>query len=103
MKIKIKDLTFNCIIGILPFEREMVQQVVINCKIKYKYKNSEFIDYSLVAKDIETIMIEKKFDLIEDALLYLKRHLRDKYNVTKLKLTICKPQILPNCKVSVTK
>ncbi len=103
MKIKITNLTFNCIIGILPFEKEIAQQVIINCKIKYKYKNNKFIDYSLVAKDIEFIMIEKKFELIEEALIYLKKFLKKKYNITKLKLTICKPKILPNCKVSITK
>jgi dihydroneopterin aldolase len=101
MKVKIEELTFNCIIGILPFEREKEQRVVINCSFKYEYKNSVFIDYSKVASDIELFMIEKKFELLEDALLQLNTLLKSKYSMKNLKLTIQKPDVLPNCKVSV--
>lgn len=101
MRVKIEDLTFNCIIGILPFEREKEQRVIINCSFSYKYKNSEFIDYSKVASHIEKQMIKNKFELIEDALLNLKKSLNDKFNIKNLKLTIQKPDILPNCKVSI--
>lgn len=102
MKVKIKNLTFKCIIGILPFEREKEQRVIINCSFKYKFKDDDFIDYSQVAKDIENIMIEKKFDLIEDALLLINDFLHNKYPLKNLKLTIIKPDILKNCEVSVT-
>jgi dihydroneopterin aldolase len=101
MKVKIENLTFNCIVGILPFEREQEQRVIINCSFKYTYKNSVFIDYSKVASDIELFMIEKKFELLEDALLELNKFLKSKYSIKKLKLTIQKPDILPKCKVSV--
>jgi len=101
MKVKIKNLAFNCIVGILPFEREKEQRVIINCSFKYKYKNSVFIDYSKVASDIEFFMIENKFELLEDALLKLNKFIKTKYSMKKLKLTIQKPDILPNCKVSV--
>ncbi|WP_404319611.1 dihydroneopterin aldolase [Malaciobacter canalis] len=103
MTIKIEDLTFDCIIGILPFERKKEQRVIINCKIKYKYKNNHFINYAHIAQDIENIMKKKRFKLIEEALKHLKRHICDKYSVTKVKLTICKPHIMPNCKVMVSK
>ncbi|RXJ87427.1 dihydroneopterin aldolase [Arcobacter sp. CECT 8985] len=103
MKIKIEDLTFKCIIGILPFERKKEQSVIINCKIKYNFKNEKFIDYSKIAYDIEKIMKKRKFELIEDAIIYIKRHIYDNYNITKLKLSICKPHIISNCKVSVVK
>ena len=102
MKVKIENLTFNCIIGILPFEREKEQKVVINCTFTYKYKNSNFIDYSKVAQDIENVMVEKKFELLEDALLDLKKLLNSKYSMKKLKISIQKPDILPKCKVSIT-
>lgn len=102
MKVKIEDLTFNCIIGILPFEREKEQRVIINCTFIYKYKNSEFIDYSKVAADIESIMIDKRFELLEDAIIELKKFLNSKYTMNKLKISIQKPDILPNCKVSIT-
>jgi len=102
VKVKIENLTFNCIIGILPFEREKEQKVVVNCTFTYKYKNSNFIDYSKVAQDIENIMVEKKFKLLEDALLDLKKLLSSKYSMKKVKISIQKPDILPKCKVSIT-
>ncbi|WP_419763823.1 MAG: dihydroneopterin aldolase [Arcobacter sp.] len=102
MKVNIEELTFNCIIGILPFERKKEQKVVVNCSFKYKYEDSNFIDYSKVAEDIENTMIERKFELLEDAILELKKLLNTKYHMKKLKISIQKPDILPNCKVSIT-
>lgn len=101
MKVSIKELTFNCIIGILPFEREKKQRVVINCSFSYKYSNGEFIDYSLVASDIEKIMKKKQFELLEEAVLHLKKKLTTKYKITKLKLSIAKPDILKHCIVTI--
>ncbi|RXJ99309.1 dihydroneopterin aldolase [Arcobacter sp. CECT 8986] len=103
MQIKIKNLTFKCIIGILPFEREKKQSVIINCKIKYNYKKNNFIDYSKITQDIENIMKKREFELIEDAILELRRHIFDTYKIKKLKLSICKPHIINNCEVSVSK
>ncbi|WP_228256636.1 dihydroneopterin aldolase [Malaciobacter molluscorum] len=103
MKIKIENLTFDCIIGILPFEREKKQSVVVNCTIKYKYSKNNFIDYSKIAYDIENIMKKSQFKLIEDAILDIRKHISDTYKIKKIKLTICKPHIMSNCKVSVKK
>jgi len=101
MKVEIKALTFNCIIGILPFERITEQKVIINCTFKYDYKKGEFIDYSHVSSMIEKIMKEKKFELIEESLLFLKKELKKHFLLKKLSLKIEKPDILPNCYVSV--
>lgn len=104
MKISIKNLTFYCIIGILDFERKKEQKVSINLSFKYKYKDSSsFIDYAMVSEDIENIMKEKKFELIEDALIYLENFLKNKYSLKKLKIEISKPNILTNCIVSIKK
>lgn len=101
MKVHIKDLTFNCIIGILPKERLNKQRVVINCSFKYTYTKNYFIDYSLVANKIEKTMKKKQFELIEDALLHLHKTLNSHYKIKKLKLSIAKPDILKNCTVLV--
>ena len=102
MKIKIENLTFNCIIGILPFEREKEQRVIINCSFKYDYKNQNFIDYSEVVSLIKKIMIKNRFELIEDALERVHKKLKSKYLIKKLKITIKKPDILADCEVSIT-
>ena len=47
------------------------------------------------------IMKQEKFELIEDAIIYLDRALRNEFKIKKLKLKITKPDILKNCTVSV--
>ena len=100
MKILIKNLTFNCIIGILDFERIKTQKVIINISFKYKYKKT-FIDYSIVVSEVENIMKNKKFELLEEAIIYIENYLTTKYKIKKLKIKISKPDILPNCIVSL--
>jgi len=101
MKIQIKNLTFNCIIGILDFERVTLQKVVVNLSFRYDFKDS-FIDYSKVASDIENIMKQEKFLLLEDAIIFLRKYLKSNYKIKKLKLQISKPDIMPNCVVSLS-
>lgn len=104
MKIKIKNLTFNCIIGILDFERVKKQKVIINLSFNYKFKNqNSFIDYSQIAKKVEKTMKKKKFLLIEDAIIHLEKNLNKNYPIKNLKIKITKPNIMKNCEVSVAK
>ena len=103
LKVNIEDLTFNCILGILPDERKNLQTVIINLSFEYFYNEdgSDFIDYGEVATLIEDVMFEKQFFLIEDAILFVRKKLKAQYNMKNIKLKISKPNILPNCVVSV--
>jgi dihydroneopterin aldolase len=102
MQIRIKDLEFETIIGILDFERVKPQRVRINCTIDYDY-GRQFLDYGMVAAHIQKEMTEKKFELIEDALLSLKSSLKTEFPLIKnLTLEISKPDILANCEVSLS-
>ena len=102
-EIAIHSLEFKAIIGVLEFERETPQRVVVDALLSYEDKNN-YIDYAKVVDDIKSIMIEKKFFLIEDALDELIEFLSKKYSSLKsIKLTIFKPDILDECEVSVTK
>ncbi len=102
MKIKINDLKLTCIIGILDFERKNPQEVIINLSFKYRYKNKHsFIDYSKIVKQLEKIMIKKKFKLLEEAIIYIEKFLYKNYEIKNLKIKISKPNILTNCIVSL--
>ncbi len=102
MRIHIDDLKFQCIIGILDFERENVQDVTINVTIDYEYEN-EFINYSDVVNTLKSTMYEKEFLLIEDALYELSTILKKEFSkINTLYLRITKPSILSDCKVSVS-
>ena len=106
MKVQIQNLKFKAIIGILDFEREKAQRVIINSTFEYDFKkeNNKFIDYSIVANIIKKTMKKKKFLLIEDAILFLHNKLNKKFGksgMRNLSLKITKPDILDDCIVSV--
>ncbi len=102
MTIHIEDLKFQCIIGILDFERETEQDVIVNLSIEYDNTNG-FINYADIVDIIKKNMIKNEFLLIEDALENLNLKLTKEYNSIKnINLKITKPSILPDCKVSVS-
>ena len=101
MKIYIEDLKFQCIIGILDFERTSPQDVIINLTIEYDYVD-DFINYADVADLVRMSMKSEKYFLIEDALSDLSKKIQEKFSkINTLSLKITKPAILPDCKVSV--
>ncbi len=102
MKIEIEDLKFQCIIGILDFERITPQDVILNISIEYDYTD-EFINYADVTHFIKSHMKNGKFLLIEDALKSVSQNLGKKFPlINELDLKITKPSILPDCMVSVS-
>jgi len=101
MTIYIEDLKFQCIIGILDFERQTPQDVIVNLSINYNYE-SQFINYADVVELIKSHMMQQKFLLIEDALNNLIQTITNEFSlIENLTLKITKPSILPNCNVSV--
>ena len=102
MKIYIEDFSFKCIIGILDFERVNKQKVVINLSFDYEFKDNLFINYAEVSDLIKTTMKKRKFLLLEDAIISLKEIIDTKYSISNLELKITKPDILKDCKVSLS-
>ena len=102
MTIHIEDLKFQCIIGILNFERTKPQDVIVNLTIDYINENG-FINYADIVQIIKENMIKSEFLLIEDALDSLNLKLIKEYSSIKsLKIKVTKPSILKGCKVSVS-
>ena len=102
MKLYVEDFKFTCIIGILDFERVTPQKVIINLELEYIY-TTEFINYAEIAKLLKSTMQEQKFELLEEALLYLFALLKERYqNITTLFIKITKPAILTDCTVSIS-
>ena len=104
MTIYIENLIFDAIIGILKEERETPQKIVVNCKIKYKLKKNSFLDYTKIVNLIETTIKKEKFLLLEDAVSFLLEKIKSNFEeISSIKLKISKPNILPNCDVSIQK
>ncbi len=104
MTIHIEELTFECIIGILDFERTTPQVVVIDVEIEYEYRDELFINYAEVIALLEKEMIQNRYELLETALNQLAQKLHLKYaSIKNLNLKIAKPNIIKNAKVSLSK
>ncbi len=104
MTIHIEDLTFDVIIGLLDFERDKPQRVIINLEASYDYSDNKFIDYADMVLLIQNELKEKRYELLENALLGLKDILYTTYpHLKTLSLKISKPDILPECTVSLSK
>jgi len=104
MTIHIEDLTFDVIIGLLDFERDRPQRIIINLEASYEYKDGQFIDYADMVLLLQNELKEKRYELLENALLGLKELLSTTYpQLQTLFLKISKPDILPQCTVSLSK
>jgi len=104
MTIHIEDLTFDVIIGLLDFERDRPQRVIINLEASYDYSDDQFIDYADMVLLIQNELKEKRYELLENALLGLKEILYTTYpQLQTLSLKISKPDILTQCTVSLSK
>jgi len=103
MHIHIETLTFDTIIGLLDFERDRPQRVIVDLEASYDYANENFIDYADMVMLIQTELNEKKYALLEEALLGIKERLYSTYPQLKmLTLKIAKPNILPECTVALS-
>ncbi len=104
MTISIRELTFECIIGILDFERTAPQRVIIDTTLSYEFISDNYLDYAAVTEHIKGEMLRRRFKLIEEALASLTRTLKSEFPaISALEISITKPDILPDCRVSVTK
>jgi dihydroneopterin aldolase len=103
MIIHIEALTFDVIIGLLDFERDTPQRVIIDLVASYTYTEHHFIDYADLVVCIQTELKEKKYQLLEDALLGLKSLIFTTYpDIKTLSIKITKPDILPQCSVALS-
>lgn len=103
MTIHIEALTFECIIGILDFERLAPQKVIIDAQINYDYTEGEFINYVEIIELLQNNMINNKYQLLETALNELEMQLLVNYStIDNFMLKISKPNIIDNAKVSLS-
>ncbi|MBD5167161.1 MAG: dihydroneopterin aldolase [Helicobacter sp.] len=102
MAVKVRNLTFDTIIGLLPIEREKPQRVVVNCTLYYQCKSDVFIDYSLVKDYLITTIQRKQFKKLEEGVVFLTQGLKDLFPIIyRSEIEIIKPHIFDNCNVSL--
>lgn len=104
MTIHIEDLTFDVIIGLLDFERDKPQRVIINLEASYDYSDDQFIDYADIVLLVKDKLKVERYTLLENALLGIKEILHTTYpHIETLSIKISKPDIITECTVSLSK
>lgn len=94
--ILVENLEFDCIIGLLEFERTRVQKICINAK----FRADEFLDYALICEIIETDFKKEKFLKVEDALNFFKSKFKSKFKTLNyFYMKIIKMEIIKNANV----
>ena len=103
MRIEIRSLQIDAIVGILPEEREAPQRVVADLCADYRYETGDYLDYAAVAETIRAHLVQERFGLLEEALLSLKEKIFKEYPcIESLELRLEKPEILDHCFVAVS-
>ena len=103
MTIHIEDLSFDVIIGLLDYERDKPQRVILNVTATYTYTKNNFIDYADIVLLMQDKLKKERYELLEDALLGLKEILSISYpQIQSLSIKIAKPDILPLCSVALS-
>lgn len=103
MTIHIESLTFEAIIGLLDFERDRPQRVIVDLEASYIYKDEQFIDYAILSERIVELIQNARYTLLEEALLALEKMILTSYpQISMLSLKISKPDILHNCRVALS-
>jgi len=103
MTIHIEKLEILAIIGILDFERIKTQTILVDARIDYAYKENQFINYAEVISIIETMIVSKKYQLLEDALNDIQQKILQRYSqILKLNIKISKPDIIKNATVALS-
>lgn len=87
----VENLEFDCVIGLLDFERVNEQKIIVSAKFRAK----EFIDYAKICEFIKAEFKEKKFLKLEDSLAYFELKFKEKFRTLEFfYMKILKPQIL---------
>ena len=98
LTIRIKNLRFFAIIGVMDYERAVPQMV----RIDAKFRAAEFMDYAQISREFERIFVEQKFTTLEVACEFCCQHFKKQiWSLKRLNLQISKPQILPRLIPSV--
>ncbi|MCQ2106082.1 MAG: dihydroneopterin aldolase [Fibrobacter sp.] len=104
-KISIRDLTFNCIIGTLPFERENEQPIVLNVNLWLDFtlaaRNEDLahsIDYAQLAEDLKGFIRLSCFQLEETLVVETAKYILSHYpKADAVEVSVRKPLAIPDC------
>ncbi len=101
--IEINNLCLRCRLGVSEEEISYAQKIFINCKIFADFKIpmesdniSDSIDYVYIISEIEKLIVDRSFCLIEHLANEIRKILFKNPKVKKVKIKIIKPSATAN-------
>lgn len=104
-KISLRDLTFDCIIGTLPYERENEQPIVLNVSLWLDFtlaaRNEDLahsIDYAQLAEDLKGFIRLSCFQLEETLVVRCAEFILENHpKAQAVEVSVRKPCAIPGC------
>ncbi|RDU71391.1 dihydroneopterin aldolase [Helicobacter brantae] len=97
MTLLLQNLSLKAIIGILPQEREIPQEIIIDGEFSYEYKG-EYLNYVEIVEFLKSEIEGNSYGLLEEALEDLREKIQAQFpSLTHFTLSIKKPEILSDC------
>lgn len=98
----IEDLKVQAIIGILPYERQTPQTILVQAQITYTYEDKNFIDYLAVKTLITMLLQTKGYELLEEGLQDISKTIKQKFkSVSSIDISLKKLDISPDFNVGI--
>jgi dihydroneopterin aldolase len=104
-QIRLKDVQFDCIVGVLPFERENEQPVILNLTLWLDFAQAaktedlnESIDYAKLAEELKAFIRLSCFKLVETLVVKTAEYVLEHYpKADAVEVSIVKPKAVPGC------
>ena len=100
----INNLKVDCIIGILPHERENTQPLMISIELECDLKKAgysgnldESINYAELADTVKEYTVQRKARLVEELGVELCDLILKEFKPKKVSITLNKPLAVENC------
>ena len=104
-KIFVNDLKVECIVGILPFEREKTQPLLVSMELETSLEEAgrtgaldKSIDYALLSERVKSYIVERKAGLLEELAVELCDLIEKELKPESVKIRLNKPNAVADAK-----
>lgn len=104
-KIFVNDLKVECIVGILPFEREKTQPLLVSMELETSLEEAgrtgaldKSIDYALLSERVKSYIVERKAGLLEELAVELCDLIEKEFKPESVKIRLNKPNAVADAK-----
>lgn len=104
-RIRLKDVQFDCIVGVLPYERQNEQPIVLNLTLWLDFTKAaetenlnESVDYAKLAEELKEFIRLSCFKLVETLVVKTAEYvLEHNPKVNAVEVSVAKPKAIPGC------